>query len=61
MTKGGPLMSTTTIPIMIYNEAFTRYDIGKASAMAMVIFMILAVISIIYIRVFENVEKRVIE
>ncbi|MEW5815058.1 MAG: sugar ABC transporter permease, partial [Spirochaetota bacterium] len=41
MTKGGPLMSTTTIPIMIYNEAFGSFNIGRASSMAIVVFIIL--------------------
>lgn len=41
ITKGGPLGSTTLMSLLIYNNAFTSYDMGKASAQAWVLFVIL--------------------
>ena len=60
MTKGGPLMATTTLPIMVYNEAFAAYNLGTASTMAIMIFVILALVALLYIRLFEKVEEKVI-
>lgn len=40
MTQGGPQFSTTTIVYQIYELAFSRFQFGKASAMAMVLFAI---------------------
>jgi raffinose/stachyose/melibiose transport system permease protein len=34
MTKGGPGYATTTLPVLVYREAFQQLDYGPASAMA---------------------------
>lgn len=34
MTKGGPSHSTYTIPIMIYEKAFTEFNVGQSTALA---------------------------
>ncbi|EOD01809.1 carbohydrate ABC transporter permease [Caldisalinibacter kiritimatiensis] len=46
MTGGGPGDSTTTIPFLIYNEAFKFYHIGKASAMSYILFVVVVIISL---------------
>ncbi|MCD6504411.1 sugar ABC transporter permease [Candidatus Bathyarchaeota archaeon] len=49
LTAGGPGMATTTLPIYIYNSAFSRLDIGYASALSIVtapIFILLMVMTI---------------
>lgn len=43
ITKGGPLGSTTLMSLLIYNNAFVSYNMGKASAQAWVLFVILMV------------------
>jgi multiple sugar transport system permease protein len=48
---GGPLNSTLTIPLMIYMEAFTRLNMGRASAMTLVFFLLILVITVIQLRV----------
>ncbi len=35
MTQGGPLNSSETLPILIYRYAFEDFDVGAASALAM--------------------------
>lgn len=41
MTKGGPQFSTVTIVYLIYETAFRIYDFGAASAMAVILFIII--------------------
>lgn len=41
ITQGGPRNSTTLISLLIYNNAFKSYDMGLASAMAWVLFIVL--------------------
>ena len=45
ITKGGPLGSSTLISILIYQNAFKTYDMGLASAMAWLLFLIVAVLT----------------
>ena len=47
ITKGGPLGSTTLMSLLIYNNAFTSYQMGKASAQAWVLFVILMIFTLI--------------
>lgn len=47
ITKGGPMGSTTLISLLIYNNAFKTYDMGLASAMAWLLFLIVAVLTVI--------------
>lgn len=45
MTGGGPSNSTTTVPFLIYNEAFQYYQVGPAAAMSYVLFLAAIVVS----------------
>lgn len=47
ITQGGPRNSTTLISLLIYNSAFKTYDMGMASAMAWVMFIILMIFTTI--------------
>ncbi len=47
ITEGGPRNSTTLISLLIYNSAFKNYEMGMASAMAWVMFVILLVFTVI--------------
>ncbi|SDR56562.1 carbohydrate ABC transporter membrane protein 1, CUT1 family [Rhizobiales bacterium GAS113] len=48
---GGPLNSTKPLVLMIYNTAFTSYDMGYAAAQTVVLFIILLTISLIQLRI----------
>ncbi len=50
MTEGGPNNSTVTLVHLIYRTAFQNLDFGYASAMAMVLFIILVIASFINLR-----------
>lgn len=54
MTKGGPLNSTKTIVYYIYEKAFENLDLGYASAMAVILLVIVMIFSLINIFCFER-------
>ena len=54
MTKGGPLDSTKTIVYYIYERAFENLDLGYASALAVVLLIIVMIFSLINIFCFEK-------
>ncbi len=54
MTKGGPLNSTKTIVYYIYEKAFENLDLGYASAMAVILLVIVMIFSLINILCFER-------
>jgi len=39
LTGGGPSGSTTTLPLLLYNQAFRALDMGRASAIGLVVFL----------------------
>lgn len=47
ITKGGPRNSTTLISLLVYSNAFKSYQMGMASAMAWLMFIIVMVLTII--------------
>jgi multiple sugar transport system permease protein len=47
MTQGGPLDSTTTVVFHLFREGFRKNEIGYSSAIAIVFFIIVVLISII--------------
>ena len=54
MTKGGPLNSTKTIVYYIYERAFENLDLGYASALAVVLLVVVMLFSLINILCFEK-------
>ena len=54
MTKGGPLNSTKTIVYYIYERAFENLDLGYASALAVVLLIVVMTFSLINILCFEK-------
>jgi multiple sugar transport system permease protein len=45
MTRGGPLFSTETIVTYLYHQGFELYQMGYASAIAVVLFVILLIVT----------------
>ena len=54
MTNGGPLNSSKTIVYYIYERAFENLDLGFASAMAVVLLVIVLALSLVNILFFEK-------
>jgi multiple sugar transport system permease protein len=57
-TRGGPLDATTTLPIRVYELAFNEVNFGGATALAGIMFFLLAFVAIIYFKAF-NPEQEV--
>ncbi|MBD0382676.1 carbohydrate ABC transporter permease [Paenibacillus sedimenti] len=47
MTGGGPDNATTMVGLLIFNNAFTYFDFGKAAAQSLILALIIAAISLI--------------
>ena len=45
MTNGGPGTSTTTLVLYIYQAGFQSYKMGYASAIALVLFVVVAAVT----------------
>lgn len=50
LTGGGPGTATTVTSLELYRQAFTFYKFGDASALSFIIFVINAVLTIVYIK-----------
>lgn len=47
ITDGGPLKATYLLPLYIYDKAFKSFDMGYASAIAWILFVIIMVLTLI--------------
>ncbi|MCD6238529.1 MAG: sugar ABC transporter permease [Thermotogae bacterium] len=56
MTNGGPGYATTVTVLLIQNTAFTEGNMGRASAMSFVLFLIIFIITLIEIKLFRKRE-----
>lgn len=56
LTGGGPLRATMTLPILVYEEAFGLYEVGRGSAIAVVMFAFLVAVMLGYFRLFSREE-----
>ncbi len=50
ITGGGPLKSTTLLPLLIYNNAFSYFNMGYASAISWFLFFVIMVFTAITFR-----------
>lgn len=50
LTGGGPMKSTEFYVVNLYRNAFVQFSLGKASAMAWILFLIILVFSVILFR-----------
>lgn len=48
--QGGPLDATTTVVLRVYREAFQSFNMGYASAMTVVLFVVILIVTIIQLR-----------
>ncbi|EOH93871.1 carbohydrate ABC transporter permease [Enterococcus pallens] len=56
LTGGGPSDSTTTLGLLVYNYAFKNNQYGYANAIAIVLFVAIAIISVLQIRLSKRFE-----
>jgi multiple sugar transport system permease protein/sn-glycerol 3-phosphate transport system permease protein len=54
MTQGGPGSATDVINYQIYSTAFQNFDVGSASAMSLLLFGVILVVTFLQFRFFRN-------
>lgn len=57
LTKGGPSYSTYTVPMMIYEKAFSEFQVGQSLALATIMSVVLIAVGIIFFRKNKKTEK----
>ncbi|ELY89055.1 binding-protein-dependent transporters inner membrane component [Natrialba hulunbeirensis JCM 10989] len=57
LTEGGPAGATTTLPILAYRTAFLENSYGLANAMAVIMFIFLAIGAYCYFRAFNPAKE----
>jgi multiple sugar transport system permease protein len=57
LTGGGPLQATTTMSIYVYYEMFQQFNQGRAAAVAMVMFLIMLTMSLVYTALYDRAER----
>ncbi|XWN33712.1 MAG: sugar ABC transporter permease [Devosia sp.] len=57
LTGGGPVISTQTLSLLVYKEAFALNQMGMASAYAVAMMLIMLIFMIIYIRQAKDRES----
>ncbi|PKK89026.1 MAG: hypothetical protein CVV64_16195 [Candidatus Wallbacteria bacterium HGW-Wallbacteria-1] len=56
MTKGGPLNSTMSVVLYMYNHGFKFYNLGYASAIAYILFGIIFIFTLFQIKISQRLE-----
>lgn len=51
MTRGGPINSSMVLPVLVREFSFVHFDLGKGSALSIVIFTLLGSLSFLYLKV----------
>ncbi len=59
MTRGGPMGSTMTLIYYMYEKAFHRINMGAASAVAVVVFALIAGFALLQVRLLRQVRSAV--
>ena len=57
MTGGGPLRATEVIGLYIYKVAFDAFNFGMAAAASLLLFVVILVITLLYLRVADPVQS----
>jgi len=56
-TGGGPIHATQTLTLSIYQTAFERLNFGLASAQGVILFAISSLIALLYVKIYNDVER----
>jgi sn-glycerol 3-phosphate transport system permease protein len=54
MTKGGPMNTTNTLVYSIYEQGFVYYKIGYASAIGVILMLIIGLLTVLYFKVLST-------
>jgi multiple sugar transport system permease protein len=56
MTRGGPMNSSMVLPVLVREFSFVHFDLGKGSALSVMIFALLTTLSFLYLKVVSRGE-----
>lgn len=57
LTSGGPSSATTTLPVLIYETAFTKYRLSQAAAISVLSGLVLLAFAVLFIRFMSPAEE----
>jgi multiple sugar transport system permease protein len=57
MTRGGPIHASMVLPVLVREYSFVMYDLGKGSALSIVIFAVLLILSFVYLSMLAKRER----
>jgi multiple sugar transport system permease protein len=57
LTQGGPVYSTITPPILVYNTLFKEFSLGRAAAISVLMTALLLVAMVFYLRAYYRSEE----
>lgn len=57
LTGGGPMRATETMIIKVYNEAFSRFNLGMAATLSVITMVILSIMTAIYLKGLDFYEE----
>jgi multiple sugar transport system permease protein len=58
LTQGGPVYSTITPPILVYDTLFKEFSLGRAAAISFLMVVTLLVAMVFYLRAYDRSEER---
>jgi len=56
MTRGGPINASMVLPVLVREFSFVQFDLGKGSALSIVIFFLLISLSLVYLKIISRRE-----
>jgi multiple sugar transport system permease protein len=56
-TGGGPVFATEVLPVYLYQMAWSSYIVGYASSIGTVMFVLLMIYFLVYIRIYERQQR----
>lgn len=56
MTAGGPVTSSTVLPIYAYQTSFSMFDFSHGASVSMIMFVLLILVAIVYMRMSNKEE-----
>lgn len=57
MTRGGPIYSSMVLPVLVREFSFVHFDLGRGSALSILIFTVLISLSFLYLKILSRRES----
>jgi multiple sugar transport system permease protein len=57
MTRGGPIYASMVLPVLVRDFSFMHFDLGRGSALSILIFIVLISLSFVYLKVLSKRES----